>query len=1361
MKNKTTSQGSPGRASSKAPGKPPGKAVKANAQKKATAQRSPLKLRAKTERCISKRTRDKSPKAAPKHGGSTLSSEKAKSPKSPTSPKGKMKNLTQKRSNDVLRGAKSKALAKKKAALKQKDIKKKLKKLTSSNSFLDFWGLTVVGKREASLNASMKVNIMYERNVPLKPAVKAQPKKATTGEEGDKDDKGKDKTPATVPSEESDESKKPKVVKKDGLKLKEKPTPKSKATDPSKEKASTKQSPVKVKSKSVPTKPTETNRKRKSPEYKIFKDEPPAKCRKTNQLKSNSKTKIALKKKKKKKNFPSGHQLSNIIEKSPRQASLIAKAMIAMEQEEESVFESSARTRVFDWTELRSYTQAPTRQIQWKTGLGNAVVKVTDGKPTDTSITAEKEESSVGEIDVSGHPEGGENGETQQSTLLRTLHQVGDTRLLKEYLRAQKEDFQGSVDVEKCPTPEKVKIASPSPKKVTPIPIEEKPQKIASPVKPQSCRVATPIPQFPIGQRTSHMTSYIHHPIPQPVYPQQHPQPIKVTPTYNPPAYIYQYAMDRQQGGLFVPSSPSPLPYSVSSNDISHDFSSTYTLNHMGSQMIGRRAVNPYQANFNPSIHLPVQQVGFNYPPYYPAPIQTLPQSSGPSLQTLHQRYPIVQPQSVIHALQQDMGSYQPSYQTYQQMSGMNQDTTSCMPPPPPPAHSQRPSSIGSSPMGPASIPHQTNISPIESLRSMNPMGIQPIVKSPMLDLMTSDRQNMTSHRQMTHPVYNKPQFYPTNKGTCSPGKYSISINGLNTFIPFKKEREETPEQNCDSVQRNSYNDNSQKQVNPRRRSSEGSDVSDLLHSAHTTMYQIDGMNSSESVRETHQTQASVTCNTTLHNSSPAKISIIGHTSFNASYSVSSILDMPSYKIKPEPELKVCAMNHISPSSRKLIDIPLKENLPVVSFAPVGPEKSQETLEIKKEATISITIPKQDTPIESCTLTQPDKPENPKLKKNEVIVIDDTDESSDDEPLAKLVKSKSSEETEPSAADNPDHQQPTEQKSQPPVTSSQPKPKAKPKPKDEIKIKPAGKKAEKHPPSGTVLPKGQSKEKKQPAVNKSDTNKRAVLKAQEDNSAAPPGVADELAKPDGEGKVKVGCKKLLAVGNPKSKKKVKAEPVFPLTPPRANTNHGWTWVGEGELRTIPKLTMSREEQVRMRKCYKAMQHTSGEVVSVRDCVILQSEGDGAVPYVARVTALWENLNGEMMFSMLWYYQPEHTAHGREPEDGEQELFASKHREENSVACIDDKCFVLMYNEYCRLEAEAVRLEQGVPLPRWRAQIPGISEEDKKFCRPKPPANTCVENIWFCRYDYDVRKKVVRKPKHKKSNLRYRAPCKLV
>jgi len=30
-----------------------------------------------------------------------------------------------------------------------------------------------------------------------------------------------------------------------------------------------------------------------------------------------------------------------------------------------------------------------------------------------------------------------------------------------------------------------------------------------------------------------------------------------------------------------------------------------------------------------------------------------------------------------------------------------------------------------------------------------------------------------------------------------------------------------------------------------------------------------------------------------------------------------------------------------------------------------------------------------------------------------------------------------------------------------------------------------------------------------------------------------------------------------------------------------------------------------------------------------------------------------------------------------------EIFASKHRDSNSVATIEDRCYVLTYNEYCR------------------------------------------------------------------------------
>ena len=55
----------------------------------------------------------------------------------------------------------------------------------------------------------------------------------------------------------------------------------------------------------------------------------------------------------------------------------------------------------------------------------------------------------------------------------------------------------------------------------------------------------------------------------------------------------------------------------------------------------------------------------------------------------------------------------------------------------------------------------------------------------------------------------------------------------------------------------------------------------------------------------------------------------------------------------------------------------------------------------------------------------------------------------------------------------------------------------------------------------------------------------------------------------------------------------------------------------------------------------------------------------------------------MMMTLLWYYRPEHVEGGRRPENQENEVFAAKHRDESLVACIDDRGYVLTYNEYCR------------------------------------------------------------------------------
>lgn len=117
-----------------------------------------------------------------------------------------------------------------------------------------------------------------------------------------------------------------------------------------------------------------------------------------------------------------------------------------------------------------------------------------------------------------------------------------------------------------------------------------------------------------------------------------------------------------------------------------------------------------------------------------------------------------------------------------------------------------------------------------------------------------------------------------------------------------------------------------------------------------------------------------------------------------------------------------------------------------------------------------------------------------------------------------------------------------------------------------------------------------------------------------------------------------------------------------------------------------------------------MRHTeAGDTIQPRDCILLKAGlRKTDLPFVAKVSALWENpddgklshlawhnkihmfeIPGEMMVSLLWYYRPEHTDQRRQPSDHVDEIFASRHKDVNSVACIEDKCFVLTYNEYCR------------------------------------------------------------------------------
>lgn len=186
-------------------------------------------------------------------------------------------------------------------------------------------------------------------------------------------------------------------------------------------------------------------------------------------------------------------------------------------------------------------------------------------------------------------------------------------------------------------------------------------------------------------------------------------------------------------------------------------------------------------------------------------------------------------------------------------------------------------------------------------------------------------------------------------------------------------------------------------------------------------------------------------------------------------------------------------------------------------------------------------------------------------------------------------------------------------------------------------------------------------------------------------------------------------------------------------------SNGWKFEG------VPfesKVFISSDDELKPRKCYPLMRHEEGDVICPRDCVLLKSGPRKMdLPFVAKVAALWENPDdGEMMVSLLWYYRPEHTDHGRRPGDMEDEIFASKHKDINSVACIEDKCYVLTFNEYCRYRKCVRRLEDGVREPC--LVVPQHEEYPRE--RRQPPGCVAPELVFFCRRVYDFRQRRILK-----------------
>lgn len=186
----------------------------------------------------------------------------------------------------------------------------------------------------------------------------------------------------------------------------------------------------------------------------------------------------------------------------------------------------------------------------------------------------------------------------------------------------------------------------------------------------------------------------------------------------------------------------------------------------------------------------------------------------------------------------------------------------------------------------------------------------------------------------------------------------------------------------------------------------------------------------------------------------------------------------------------------------------------------------------------------------------------------------------------------------------------------------------------------------------------------------------------------------------------------------------------PRVPKRTN---GWMFIGEALDKPY-----CYDETIVIRRYYSGVQR-GDEIINVRDSVLLKSgTRKKDPPFVARVSGLWEEDDGpnagEMMMSVFWYYRPEQTEVGRIPNfHGEMEVMASKHKDDNSVACIVDKCYVLSYPEYCRFRAlnrlfREFREAPMSPVPPGESTKPGSV----------PHPRTDPSLVFFCRQVYDYR-----------------------
>jgi hypothetical protein len=180
-------------------------------------------------------------------------------------------------------------------------------------------------------------------------------------------------------------------------------------------------------------------------------------------------------------------------------------------------------------------------------------------------------------------------------------------------------------------------------------------------------------------------------------------------------------------------------------------------------------------------------------------------------------------------------------------------------------------------------------------------------------------------------------------------------------------------------------------------------------------------------------------------------------------------------------------------------------------------------------------------------------------------------------------------------------------------------------------------------------------------------------------------------------------------------------------------NNRWKWLGDSISQEKYKekgKNITRQYFVGMRR---GMRHT--EDIYVRDCVLVFTGDSEQFPYIGRILSLWQDSNSdEMMFTCAWYHRPQDVLSAEIASFyGEKELFASSHQDDNPVASILNKCYVMGYNEFCRFRAQLIVHQARVGSHMSSQIVPMLDNQDfVKYHIPVMKSLEDVTHVYYCK-----------------------------